>query len=431
MNKIIILLLIGCSLFSEDKPNIIFILSDDQGYADVQWRTKGIPTPALDQLRKTGMEFTAHYGAPTCSPTRAGLLTGRYWSRFNILSPGSLKCMPDKTITIATVLKKAGYRTGLVGKWHLGGVKLPDKKPSKFGFDHTYGCLDGHGHVYTHEYTPGGRGVRGLKTWHRNGKLIEEKGHITDLIGKEAISFITQNKEKPFFLYLPFTAPHELCIEPEEWLSKVTVSKKRKPYAAMITHMDDVIGKVVKTLEDLKIRQKTIIVFASDNGGIRQGINLPLRGTKATVYEGGIRTVALINYPGKIKAASSFSKPLSITDWFPTFCHIAGITPDKNLKLDGINLWPFLTQEKSEYPKRVIYTVGTNGRDYSIHFNGWKLIAKKKGKAELYHIAEDPYEKKNLANSNPQKVIELKKLAEKASKADKDSVCKHVGGNLP
>lgn len=249
MLKYLLLFLLLNGTIKADKPNFIFILADDMGYADVEWRSPGIPTPNLTKLKESGVEFLSHYSAPTCSPARAALLTGRYWSRFGIVSPNSKQCLPDGTETIASILKSNGYVTGITGKWHLGGVEYPDKKPSKFGFDYSYGCLDGHGHVYTHEYTPGGKGERGLKTWHRNGKLIEEEGHITDLIGNEACKFIEKNKDKPFFLYLPYTAPHEKCIEPQEWRNKVKVAKGREHYAAMITHMDYTIGQVLETLK--------------------------------------------------------------------------------------------------------------------------------------------------------------------------------------
>lgn len=398
------------------------------GYADVEWRTPGIPTPNLATLKAEGAELLSHYSAPTCSPARAALLTGRYWSRFGIVTPNSKQCLPDGTATLASILKEDGYVTGITGKWHLGGVEYPDKKPSKFGFEYSYGCLDGHGHVYTHEYTPGGKGERGLKTWHRNGELIKEEGHITDLIGNEACQFIERNKDKPFFLYLPYTAPHEKCIEPEKWLNKVNITKGREHYAAMITHMDHTIGQVIETLKKHEIYNNTFIVFCSDNGGIQKGKNTPLKGNKSSVYEGGIRTVALATFPAKLKP-QIINTAISITDWLPTFCELAGIELQTDLKTDGQSIWPQLNGTQTPQ-NRTFYAVGTHGKDYSLRQGKWKLIKSAK-KTELYDLEKDLSEKNNLSNKYPEKVKELVELAEVEKAKDNDSVCKHIGGDLP
>ena len=419
----------------EQRPNFVFILSDDQGWTDVEWRTPGIPTPNLNKLRKSGVELAAHYTAPTCSPTRAALLTGRYWSRFGIVVPNSQQCLPDGTDTIASLLKKNGYATALIGKWHLGGVDLPDKRPSAFGFDYSYGCLDGHGHVYTHEYTPGGRGERGKKTWHRNGKLIEEEGHITDLIGNEAVQFVERNKDRPFFLYLPFTAPHRLCIEPEEWLKKVDVFEKRRPYAAMITHMDAAIGRVMDKLDQLDLRENTLIVFASDNGGASgEGIDHPFRGGKSSVYEGGIRNLCLVSRPGTIPPGQTLDAPVTVTDWLPTIADASGMSLDASLKLDGRSVWEYLTGESRWMSPRPVYVLGTSGKSYALREGKWKLVrqkAKQGESIELYDLDADPSEKKNVARDQPKVVQSLMEKSAKVRERDRDAVCRHIGGDLP
>lgn len=412
------------------KPNIIFILPDDLGWADVGYHGSQIPTPNMDCLAREGVEFNRHYGAPVCSPTRAGLLTGRYWSRFDITIPNSRQCLPDHTPTIATQLKEAGYRTALIGKWHLGGAELVNKRPGFFGFDYTYGSLDGTAHPFTHVYTPGGKGGddgKGIKTWHRDGKIIKEKGHTTDLITGEAVRFIENSRNEPFFLYLPFTAPHEKCIDTQEWMDKCAhIPADRRPYAAMVAHMDDAIGKIVSTLDRLGLRENTLIVLSSDNGGVNQGLNNPLRQKKAYVYEGGVRAVAFANWPGRLKP-STLQQSICITDWMPTFCGLAGVTPPANV--DGKNIWTELTNPNASAKPRPIYLLGVGGKSSALIFGEWKLVHSE-GRTELYNIVQDPSENKDLAASNPELVKEMEQLLTEAARSDKDSVAPELTAPL-
>jgi arylsulfatase A-like enzyme len=409
---------------SARKPNIVYILSDDQGWADVGFHGSDIPTPNLDRLAKDGVVLARHYSAPVCSPTRAGLLTGRYWSRFGITVPDSRQCLPDGTLTIASVLKTAGYHTGIVGKWHLGGAELPGKRPNLFGFDYSYGVLDGAAHPFTHVYTPGGKAGddgKGVKTLQRNGEFIGEKGHLTDLIAREAIQFMEQNKDGPFFLYVPFTAPHEKCVETTEWLMKCAQvqPEKRRSYAAMVAHMDDAIGRIVNTIDRLGLRDNTLIVFSSDNGGVGRGLNSPLRGKKEQVYEGGVRTLALANWPGKL-APATMKKPVCVVDWLPTFCNLAGATLPQ--KMDGRDIWPSLVGPTASIESRPIYLLGLKGQTSALVSGDWKLVNSLGGGAELYDLAHDQAERKDLASTKAERVIQLQQQLAEAAMRDYDAV---------
>lgn len=245
-------------------PNIVFILADDLGWADVGFHGGIAPTPQLDRLASEGLELAQHYVAPVCSPTRTGLLTGRCWSRFGVTNPQNERALPWDTVTLPKALQAMGYDTCLTGKWHLGS--LPEQGPNHFGFTHSYGSLAGGVSPWNHRYKQGPF----TKTWHRNEKLIEEKGHVTDLIAAEAVDWLNSRKDRPFFLYVPFTAVHLPVKEPDEWLRRVPDTihgEVPRHYAACVMHLDDAVGKIIAALEKNKLRENTLIVFTSDNGG--------------------------------------------------------------------------------------------------------------------------------------------------------------------
>ena len=245
-------------------PNIVFIMADDLGWADVAFHGGNAPTPHLDQLAKDGLELAQHYVAPVCSPTRAGLLTGRCWSRFGVTTPTNELALPPDTVTLPQALKAAGYSTCLIGKWHLGS--LPKWGPNHFGFDHSYGSLAGGISPWNHRYKKGPYSI----TWHRNEKLIEEPGHVTDLLTKEAIGWIESHRASPFFLYVPYTAVHLPLKEPEAWLKRVPKTipgDVPRHYAASVMHLDDAVGRIAAALEKAGLRENTLLVFTSDNGG--------------------------------------------------------------------------------------------------------------------------------------------------------------------
>lgn len=422
------------------QPNIVFIMADDLGWADVAFHGGNAPTPHLDKLARENLELTQHYVAPVCSPTRTGLMSGRYWSRFGITSPYSGQAMPFDTMTLPRALKSVGYDTCLTGKWHLGSK--PEWGPNKFGFDHSYGSLGGGVGPYDHRYKEG----EYTHTWHRNGQLITEEGHVTDLVVREAVQWIGNRSDKPFFLYVPFTAVHLPVKEPAEWVAKVPANitgEVPRHYAASIIHMDDAIGQIIAALEKAGKRDNTLLIFTSDNGGSTSenndrkypdddyptgkipANNRPLRGQKGDLYEGGIRVPTLASWPGVLKPGK-FESPATISDWMPTLCTLAGYQAEKTeLKWDGVSLWPAL-KEMTAMPDRQLYLAGPNFRDRALREGNWKLIVtqvkgQSEGTAQLFDLDQDPHETQNLANKQPEKVKALRAQLTLAAKADRDA----------
>jgi len=424
-------------------PNIVFIMVDDLGWADVAFNDhKGnAPTPNLKQLAAESLELTQHYVAPVCSPTRTALLTGRCWSRFGITSPTNTLAIPTDTVTLSRALKSQGYETCLTGKWHLGS--LPEWGPNHFGFDHSYGSLAGGITSFAHHYKKGPY----TNTWHRNEILIKEEGHVTDLLTNEAISWIAGNSErgsKPFFLYVPFTAVHLPVNETEDWLDKVpaVITKSiARQYAACIMHMDHSVGRILKALAEHDLRQNTLIVFTSDNGGSWSenkdlkypldesitgkltGNNKPLRDQKGSIYEGGTRVPTLVSWPGKI-ALGKNPTPVFIADWMPTFCKLAGFELGRDLMWDGTDLSSLLMQG-AEIAERAIYIAGPNWRASALRVGDWKLVeSNNKQRYELYNIVQDPSEKMDLAATELKRVKAMMVTLEQVRAADNDSVVK-------
>jgi len=423
------------------KPDIVFIIADDLGWADVAFHGGNAPTPNLDRLKREGVELTQHYVAPVCSPTRTGLMTGRCWSRFGVTTPQNNRALPWDTVTLPRALKSAGYDTCLTGKWHLGS--RPEDGPNHFDFDHSYGSLAGGVSPWNHRYKEGPFSI----TWHRDEKLIKEEGHVTDLIASEATKWIESRGEAPFFLYAPFTAVHLPLKEPAEWLARAPAGitgEVARHYAASVMHLDDAVGCIVTSLEKKGRRDNTVIIFTSDNGGNTTenndlhypddhcpngkltGSNQPLRGQKGSVYEGGTRVPTLLSWPAKLKPGT-FNGVAQITDWMPTLCAITETKPAQDLKWDGINLWPQLSGAEPVKP-RAIYTVGPGFKARAVRDGDWKLIVsvkEAKGEAtELYDLATDPNETTDLAAKMPDKVAALRARMDELAKADRDSVVK-------
>jgi arylsulfatase A-like enzyme len=423
------------------RPNILFILADDLGWNDVAFHGGNAPTPNLDRLAKEGMELMQHYVFPVCSPTRSAFLSGRYASRFNVTTPQNERAFRWDQVTLARALKSVGYETALTGKWHLGSS--PDWGPQKFGFDHSYGSLAGGVGPWNHAYKTG----QFSTTWHRDGTLIQEEGHVTDLIAKEAIEWMRGRGEKPFFLYVPFTAVHIPMREPAEFLARVPkeiTEPSRRQFAANVMHLDAAVGRLLQALEETGKAQNTMVVFGSDNGAIPNapnndekyppddydagpagGSNAPLRGQKTEVYEGGIRTPAIVRWPGKFQAGRKHTGVASIVDWMPTFCALAGYRPAADLNWDGHDLWAELTGTKTPQP-RDVYVVAPNFRARMVRHGEWKLVVTEKGsaKAELFNLAADANETRNLAAEEPGRVAEMRELMAKLAAADGDAVAK-------
>lgn len=406
---------------SADRPNIIFILSDDQGWADIGYQGKDIITPNLDRLASSGVRLNQHYVLPTCSPTRAGLLFGRFPSRFGVLTPiRSNNHLPRNIATLPKLLRKAGYTTHISGKWHLGPTL--DYGPNHYGFDTSYGYLHGQVDPYTHRYKLGDI------TWHRDGKFIEEEGHATDLITDEAVRVIESATDRPFFLYVAYNVPHYPLNEPHQWTGlyegKIN-NPSRKLFAASVSHMDDCIGRIMASIERAGKGDQTLLVFTSDNGGQRSwnapdtqydgryapnpvlGNNLPLRGWKAQLYEGGIRVPAFVCWPGVLNPREQ-NLAMHIVDWMPTLAHVAGCTKHLPSNLDGHDLYDTLCGGSVMEVRPPIYwkTPHTS----AVHVKDWKLILRESGRTELFNLAKDPYEKHNLAEQEPARVESLTKI---------------------
>lgn len=419
------------------RPNIVFILADDMGWADIGYHGSQIRTPHLDQLARGGVRFTHHYVMATCTPTRVGFMSGRYPSRFGVLSPAYGTIFTPETLTLPGALCEVGYQTAISGKWHMGGP--PKSVPLKCGFTRSYGYFHGQIDPYTHLYKTGER------CWHRNDKLLDEPGHATDLITAEAVRVIEGKGSEPLFLYVAYSVPHYPLDEPDEWVkpyeSKIE-SKSRRWYAASITHMDAGIGKIVDALERKGLRKDTLIVFASDNGGQKSwhsakhykgryadkphkvlGDNKPLRGWKGQLYEGGIRVPALANWPG-VLASREVSAPVHIVDWMPTLCGLAGWKPETRPRWDGRDIWPVVSGKKDDLGDRTLYWHTPAAR--AVRAGDWKLIVgkqRKKAKAapkvELFNLRVDPYEKNNLAKTERRQVSRLRATLERIAAVDR------------
>jgi len=427
---------VGCDgLNNKERPNILLMVADDAGWRDVGFHGSEIKTPNIDELTKTGVELDQFYVCPTCSPTRATLLTGRFASRFGILSPiggRSKQVLPAETVTIAELLRQDGYATAITGKWHLG-LRL-ESGPDRYCFEHTYGYLHGQIDQYSHEYK------NGDLSWHRNGEFVEEEGHATDLIANEATQYIKEirDKSKPFFLYVTFSVPHYPLQEEEKWVApyNTIVNESRRVFAASVTHMDHVVGQLVKLLEEETLRKNTLVVFVSDNGGQeswfptfeynmkhgpndRLGDNRPLRDWKGSLYEGGIRVPALVNWPAKLKP-HKVAQVMHANDIYPTVAAVAGVPISPELNIEGENMWPSLLQGKS-LPERTLYWK-TNDQ-FALRKGDWKLVHTGKtlneGFDELFDLSVDPNETKEVAKDNPGIVKSL--FEELKIQAEKDA----------
>jgi len=407
---------------SAPRPNIIYILADDLGWKDVGFHGSDIQTPNIDKLAAAGARLEQYYVEPMCTPTRAALMTGRYPLRYGLQTlviPASMAYgLPTDERLLPQALKEAGYTTALIGKWHLGHA---DRKfwPTQRGFDYHYGALLGEIDYYKHT-------IGGKRDWYKNEKPVNEQGYVTTLLGEEAVRYIgRQSKDKPFFLYLAFTAPHTPFQAPQNYIDryKSIGDVNRRTYAAMITAMDDQIGHVVDELQKRGMRDNTVIVFSSDNGGNHAthltgeskvegklpADNGPYRGGKGDLYEGGTRVAALANWPGKIKPGTVIDQMMHVVDWYPTFVNIGGGNIDKGKPLDGLDMTPTLIDGKPSPRTEIVYNVEIFRG--AVRQGDWKLFwrATLPSKLELYNIAKDPQEKDDLAAVNPDKVRELQK----------------------
>ncbi len=395
---------------ADARPNIVLILADDLGYGSLgAYGEREIPTPNIDSIAKNGAKMTNGYvSCPICAPTRAGLMTGRYQQRFGFEhNPGPERQANDKfglpidQTTIAEVLKKNGYRTGMFGKWHLG--YKPELQPTARGFDEFYGFLSG-----ARSYFPSRRTDPIL----RGTKQVPDPEYLTEALAQEAVAFMGQNSDKPFFVYLPFNAVHAPIEAPAKYTDPFPeLTGTRKTYAGMQAGLDAAVGKVLGAIKKKGIEKNTVVFFLSDNGGPTQqttSSNKPLRGVKGQMYEGGIRVPFMVQWQGKVKPGTIVQDPCFSLDIFPTVLEIAGISKEvQNEKQDGRSLMPALQGSQSAKSPRAIFW--RMGAQYAVRSGDWKMVSTR-GRVELFNLKSDVAESKDLSDTEPEKLKELQAL---------------------
>jgi len=405
------------------RPNIVYFLVDDLGYADVGFNgSKDVRTPNIDRLASAGAVLSSFYVQPVCSPTRAALMTGRYATHtgvYTVVRPGAPWGLPLSERMLSQALQEAGYTTAICGKWHLGEFEAA-YLPTKRGFDHQYGHMFGALDYFTH--------VRnGKHDWYRDDQPLKEEGYSTHLVSREACRLIrAQPDGKPLFLYVPFNGVHAPHQVPEGYKKAYpNLTGVRQTMAGMISAVDEAIGQITAALDEKSLRTNTLIIFSSDNGGPAPGrvtMNTPLRAGKGTLYEGGVRVCAFATWPGHIPAGTTNHEPMHAVDWYPTLLKLAGASPTQKLDLDGLDCWPTLTRG-AKSPHDAILLAGTTPGKMAIRMGDWKLLVnatetdaeespgedtRGAGKVELYNLAADVSESKNLAASQPGKVKQLR-----------------------
>lgn len=409
-------LLLGSQDYSLDQslPNFVLILADDLGYGDIGYYGGSTATPNLDRLAREGIRFTNFYASgPVCSPTRAGLLTGRYQQRAGI--PGVVYASPERNrhhglqpieITVAERLRESGYITAIFGKWHLGYE--PKYNPVYQGFDQFRGYVSGNVDYISHV------DGAGFYDWWDSDRLVNEQGYVTRLITRHAVEFIEENKDRPFFLYLPHEAPHSPFQGPNDQpfrfvnmavRQEVSGENIREAFKEMIAELDAGVGEVLNKLEDLGLGPKTFVFFLSDNGATEFGSNGPLRGYKGSLWEGGIRVPALAWWPGRIEPGTTMEEPAISLDLMPTLLNLARVSSPEGHRLDGFDLSPWLLK-KGEQPPRMFFW-SYNGQS-AVRDGSWKLVKGIEGQdtenVQLYNLDTDIGEAEDLAQEYPQRV---------------------------
>lgn len=406
------------------RPNILFLVADDQGWNDVGYHNPQLRTPQIDQLVKTGVELDCHYVQPQCTPTRVALMTGRYPSRFGLhcCHASNEQAYPHGTVTMASLLQSAGYQTGMSGKWHMGSK--PEWGPKHYGFDYSHGSLAGAVGMYDHRYridTPF------VQTWHRNHEFIQEVGHATDLTAGEAVRWIETHTDtdQPWFFYVPFHAVHTPLVEGDPHWLEVNAhinDVERRLFAAALSHLDDAVGQMVAALDRTNQRERTLIIYTSDNGAqvnhsgsaypppdpklTNFSSNKPLRGMKTDTYEGGYRVPAFVNWPSKLTPAKA-TTPMHVVDWMPTLQRLLEIPLDElsnDPQWDGVDIWPVVTGEATSTANRSIYIRwGNRGQGHALRQGDWKIVKNRgtKSRWELYNLADDPNEQNDLKATKP------------------------------
>ena len=396
-------------------PNIVLLFADDLGYGDTSlYGSEKIPTPNIDALGKQGVRFSnAYVTAASCSPSRAGLMSGQYQQRFGFefnTAGGAIthrlhRGLDPSVVTMADVLKQAGYVTGMFGKWHLG--TQPQFHPQARGFDEFYGFLAG-----AHSFFPAKNPQPFHSTIMRDTSPLIEPEYLTDAIARETVAFIDANHTKPFFAYVPFNAVHTPIEATKKYQDRFPdeTNQTKRDYYAMTSALDDAVGAIVAAIDKHGLTDNTLVVFVNDNGGpIYTGVqsNGPLKLGKLFLFEGGIRVPMIIKLPGTFGPNSVYDQPASTLDLFPTICGTAGINIPPKINLDGIDLSPFIKGQVSGSPRDALFW--SNGPNIAVRHGDWKLV-KSYDNTWLFNLASDIGESNNLAKTKPEIVEQLETL---------------------
>lgn len=416
----IIFLIIFCGFalhVQSQRPNVIYIMADDLGYADLScYGRKDYQTPNLDKLAAQGVKcMNAYATAPVCTPTRVAFMTGRYPARneMGLKEPLAWNAKdsivgfrPDQP-TIATHLKAAGYETYLIGKWHLGFK--PEFSPLRFGFDYFYG-FNGGGVDYISHGSP----RKGPGDLYENYEPVKHEGYLTELLMQKSIDVIKRSRNKPFFLNIMFSAPHWPWQAPGDapYPDTMQWTNGGSPavYAAMMKSLDDAIGAIMKALDEQQLTNNTVVIFTSDNGGERFSDMGIYKGRKMTLWEGGIRVPAFVRWPGKIAAGSTTSQVAGTIDWTATILSLAGVRHEKKFPLDGQDMMPILTGKSKEVDRSLYWRIFQRTQHKAMRDGKWKYLQDEKGQEYLFDLIADPSEKTNLKDKES---VVFQKLKEK------------------
>ncbi len=394
------------------RPHIVLILAGDLGSSDVSYHGSEIQTPNLDRLVRGGVELDQFYVQSAGAQTRPALLTGRYPIRYGLqdgmLWPWSKGGLPLEERTLPQALGEAGYRTAMLGTWQLG-MHAPEKLPLQRGFDRQYGSYTGLIDHFTHRY-------RDALDWRRDGRALEEEGYATTLVGREAARIVkSHDPSTPLFLFVVFPAPHPPLQAPPRFVEPYASieNERRRTHAGMVAALDEAVGAIVSALEARELTGSTLVVISSENGASLDngGSNGPLRGGKGQLWEGGVRVPALASWPGTLPAGRVVGQLLHVTDWYPTLLGLAGASLEQPLPLDGRDIWGTLTRGEASPREEILLNV--TPRQSAIRVGTWKLVRSfrlVRNELELYNIAADPYEKRDLSRRRIDKVEELQAL---------------------
>ncbi|MFC1613846.1 arylsulfatase [Gemmatimonadota bacterium] len=381
----------------EKSPNIVLVLTDDQGWGDIHSHGNAmLDTPVMDRLAESGARFDRFYVDPVCAPTRAGVLTGRYPMRTGVtgVTRGRENMRLDE-VTIASVLKQAGYTTGCFGKWH-NGAHYP-YHPNGKGFDEFQGFCGGH---WTNFFDT---------RLEHNGEPIRTKGFITDVLTDAALAFIEKNSNRPFFCYLPYNAPHSPFQVPQRYFDKYKARGAEDDLASvygMVENLDDNLGRLLAKLDELKIADNTLVIFIGDNGPNTDRYNGGMRARKGSVHEGGLRVPCFVSWPGRIRPGLTVDRIAAHIDLLPTIIELAGAGSAETLPLDGVSLVPLLENHIAGWPDRMIFTgFRTNG---SVRTQQYRMVVRQGETAELYDMTVDPGEQEDIAGERPEPAERLK-----------------------